>query len=96
MAALERRLREIEQQKAELERKMSRTRSWLSREQEETGMLNRRPRLQPAALPKGAGVAARMSQEDPERIASTELGPAEELKQAVTPQMRIRDRKSVV
>ncbi len=107
MAALERRLREIEQQKAELERKMSRTRSWLSREQEDAAMLVRGPRLQPAALPKGArgrraaepvgaGVETRLSQEDPERIASVDLGPAgEELKQAVTPQLRIRPTESV-
>lgn len=96
MAALERRLREIEQQKAELERKMSRTRSWLTREQEDSELLVRKPRLQPAALPAGARVRERVSTEEPERIASSELGPAgEELKQAVTPQLRIRSTETV-
>ena len=96
MAALERRLREIEQQKAELERKMSRTRTWLTREREDAELLVRKPRLQPAALPAGARVQERVSREAPERIASAELGPAGgELKQAVTPQMRIRPTEPV-
>lgn len=113
MAELERRLREIEAQKADLERKMSRTRSWLARGEEEGGApAPRRPRLQPAALPKelrerreeeeraragaGAGVEERISREEPGRIASMELGPAgEELKQAVTPQLRIRPTEPV-
>ena len=113
MAELERRLREIEEQKADLERKMSRTRSWLAHGQEEAAVLVRKPRLQPAALPQGArdargrrasaaetaaepAVETRFSQEDPKRIASMDLGPAGgELKQAVTPQLRIRPTEPV-